>query len=1247
MPCLCPPVATSSAALWITDDVLAAAWRRFTHVYNTSSHSQRHRIEGGRRYGSNVPGPLEARRRLAKRRMGLASHSQPQNGSGFGDFGALFGFGTRGATKLDVEKGWKWEAPTTQQRNAAGLEREDSPWGYGWPGGKPKRKEDELEQEPWERFLQLPEAENGEMVEDALSTSSHPDDVHVDPVLASRKAFDKLLADLDGIRELRVDECAGVTAFLQSAADELEASNTVRLLQWLSERDEVTDEVWSLVMEMIVNKIRLGTLPADDCAEMLKTMAHTSRPDTSEYTRMHLLLLSLPRRGLLSEVCATTTRLLLNEESTNDELPPVTDTWLSCLCTFGKRPDSTLVDEIWHGVYEVLSQKYTSSAVFRKYLSELHSDLIAAILLRCWVPHVIATSSCPIPELNDEQDNAVTNITQLLTNRRLTMPRGGVAPGRSTKRIHIPLVDPTTNQRVRGASNIGYKTSGKTGEDDAVLLSFPRSVPTHISEISDYYTTWHDRYLRRHKPHAALVDLIATLALHRLPYATLACDIFLILSYPAELKSTRRVFYAYQLLRELGVAIPSVLGIQLVHYFVSTGILRYAMYVFRSVPGIPLSKVHALPLAIAKHKGRLPSAEVWYALNRVAPEDRSPRPALGATRKPLILSPSHIDLVHRVAFSFSKKEELSTRVAFRRVWECYRFLKDRSAPIGSLMSRALVSAGVIRPLKMGVRVVKEELRYILSIVEAIEGKEVAHQLDRKILEIWQGKVLPDLLKAKRTGVEETATKERPEGPRQWRSFVWARERKMSNQHAHPQDVEDVESGDANRYDPFAFDDDEGGITKSSPSAGADSWDISASSDASVDDLASPAFSASDLTIVQDMAWPEDEFVGASSDPFLQQDTQERRGLGYSGFDSEYHVKPLEGPHTSRNDRSQRRGQRSVANSYHDNALSNTLSASSMDNSRADLEFIASLEEEMRSTASDGPHAEELQVVPASFSESVDEPVESTTHLWHSGEHLESTIQAQYGGEDLESTMHTRLSGELSESTMQTRYAGERLESTMRTQYAGEHLESATNNERAETLAAAAPQTIESRPRAGDPRIQPLLPVRLQYLKDKALRLDAALANHPGGLPPASQETTPARPFPVFWQEKPLFYREASELAKELGSKRTRTASEKSFMSDYNAALFRVCDNAELITTVPTTTVFPFRWGDVKVGRKLGMAVRYNVLARAKAAGRAIDGRERNFVKAVGIANRPHYEQYVRTKGTKTGRKGWAGRVDEE
>jgi len=89
------PVA--SDAVWLGEDQLYAAFQRFYAVSKTT-----------RRYGSFVPGPLEARRRLGKRRMthltetGLTFESQ-----------AAMGWGILG--RADKNQ-WQWKAPTTRPR---------------------------------------------------------------------------------------------------------------------------------------------------------------------------------------------------------------------------------------------------------------------------------------------------------------------------------------------------------------------------------------------------------------------------------------------------------------------------------------------------------------------------------------------------------------------------------------------------------------------------------------------------------------------------------------------------------------------------------------------------------------------------------------------------------------------------------------------------------------------------------------------------------------------------------------------------------------------------------------------------------------------------------------------------------------------------------------------------------------------------------------------------------------------------
>ncbi|KAL8699208.1 MAG: hypothetical protein Q9201_006136 [Fulgogasparrea decipioides] len=90
---VCRLAATSpSDHIWITDEVLDHALHRFTL------------LQIGRRNGSAIPGPLEARKRAAKRRMMdlVPSAGGPHTHPGFVD----------GLSKvLDNEQSWQWQSP--------------------------------------------------------------------------------------------------------------------------------------------------------------------------------------------------------------------------------------------------------------------------------------------------------------------------------------------------------------------------------------------------------------------------------------------------------------------------------------------------------------------------------------------------------------------------------------------------------------------------------------------------------------------------------------------------------------------------------------------------------------------------------------------------------------------------------------------------------------------------------------------------------------------------------------------------------------------------------------------------------------------------------------------------------------------------------------------------------------------------------------------------------------------------------
>ncbi|KAF1843652.1 uncharacterized protein K460DRAFT_316245 [Cucurbitaria berberidis CBS 394.84] len=106
-----PPVACRRAVqalqspapqhIWISDDLLSLALARLFPT--TCPHQKRH--------GSHVPGPLEARRRAAKRRMTVSANFHPQDSfpPPF-SLGALFGF------RKDSQPQWRYEPPSLPQQ---------------------------------------------------------------------------------------------------------------------------------------------------------------------------------------------------------------------------------------------------------------------------------------------------------------------------------------------------------------------------------------------------------------------------------------------------------------------------------------------------------------------------------------------------------------------------------------------------------------------------------------------------------------------------------------------------------------------------------------------------------------------------------------------------------------------------------------------------------------------------------------------------------------------------------------------------------------------------------------------------------------------------------------------------------------------------------------------------------------------------------------------------------------------------
>ncbi|KAK1091105.1 hypothetical protein LTR48_006966, partial [Friedmanniomyces endolithicus] len=227
-----------------------------------------------------------------------------------------------------------------------------------------------------------------------------------------------------------------------------------------------------------------------------------------------------------------------------------------------------------------------------------------------------------------------------------------------------------------------------------------------------------------------LIGLLITLAKWTKGYAIFLQDLLDMLGAVQTRPEVWATFDSIRRHPELGI--PATFAKTLVLYLTATGNpahLSLAWKVYEAVPSLSVMECIDFPLQLIEHGLGTPD-RIFHLLNsKVGPE--IVKPELRATPR-LALQPAQVDLAHLVAYAWAKQEHTSSRVAFRRVWEVYRFLQDRGAPLSPLMSRSLVRAGIAQPMQEGKNVSLAQVKYIIAIVQRLEGKEAAAYLDRLV-----------------------------------------------------------------------------------------------------------------------------------------------------------------------------------------------------------------------------------------------------------------------------------------------------------------------------------------------------------------------------------------------------------------------------------------------------------------------------------------------------------------------------------
>ncbi|KAI7614060.1 hypothetical protein KC343_g10645 [Hortaea werneckii] len=735
-----PPITTPNA-LWITDDLLADAFNRFCRL--THHHHNHARPKTSRRFGSTVPGPLEAHRRRARRRMGLAA-AAASNGPPAPDFGALFGWG--GGAKKDVERHLKYEPPSRRWYDsglgagppppppaAAAVPESVQECQHGhilwpWAGPPSKRKKPELD---------------GPIT----VTNIPPGDL----TKTSVRAFDEILAPFEAQKVIELEHMRPIVDFLLSAADEPAARNVAKLVSWLGPRS-ISDEALCAVAQMLLHKTKLGTLTGYELGDAAAILVQRGCSESADISELIVAILeAAPNKARLKVVTAVNHRL---SQTTDSDIAQI-ECWLLLLSSCNFMRDSHYDNTIWREVYKYFSPHLRMSQL-SSHFARLNQEDFARVALTYWVPHVCAHSAHA-----ESGESAVV--------------RGKAKNFRFQRR---PRMDIELASRL----NADFKK-----------LRSERMEAEETSQWLKRKHRWSQKPLR---------DVLVVLARYDMPLEQFLLEICEVFKAKLPFIADGLFWMLYRILSlDPELHVPPAIASNLINHYLGRqddpGAVRRAWLIFKNSPTISLLECSDLPLRLIQQGDGTPD-RIFYLLNRKTPSDITPPSTRrfipfghqeGTTANNLPSSPQNhftpfghqedtttnnltspsqqsqspyypdgsprlaglprcslptplIDLVHLIAYAYATQPQTSSRVSFRRVWDCYRFLQDRGAPLSQLLSRSLVQAGLLRPLQERKYLPLEQTRFVLGLVSKLEGPEVAQRLDHLVWDARRGNRIP-------------------------------------------------------------------------------------------------------------------------------------------------------------------------------------------------------------------------------------------------------------------------------------------------------------------------------------------------------------------------------------------------------------------------------------------------------------------------------------------------------------------------
>jgi len=620
--------------------------------------------------------------------MGVAAHAISGD-QGSGDYGALFGLGT---PRIDWEGEWKWEAPGQKRSSLEIAAPPPPPAPFNWPWST--------------QALNLPRSQPNVVQDDFADLPKQP----VDPVETSTDAFKRILATKEHLKVVTDCDLSVILDFLQSTADETESHNFFRLAEWLFSRTMTIHSLQS-VLDVMRNKVQLDNLPTEQILQILPTLLR--QKCASEVLPLFTLFLNALSPDSARDVVRMVTQSLRPDSTdfASGLYQELTRSWLetvaACAHMQGERSRSTT----WAFIYHEIAAHMPVSA-FPEHFGPLSKRDLAMVLLRHWVPL--------------HMDSALSSKTISRGDYALRLRSVEKSAQMQSAISDFQSMSWNAEHVNRGEASVSWD-AGSTAHDETAM-SWDTEVDPDEVDAKKYDTS--------------LTDSLLVMQKHKLPYAEMLDDMLTVLKATKSSTTVWRLFWESFKLRRLGISEQTASG--LIDYFTQTGDLndlRRAFWVFREVKTLSAEQCFNLPLLLIEHGYGTPD-RVFTILHRQFVPHQVPQDSRTAAN--LVLKRAHTDLVELVAYTYAKSSYMNSRTAFRRVWECYCFLRERGAPLSSLMSRAMVRAGISRPMQDHDGYVSlTQIQYIMSVVNMVEGREVASKLDQLMFNTRKTTLNPD------------------------------------------------------------------------------------------------------------------------------------------------------------------------------------------------------------------------------------------------------------------------------------------------------------------------------------------------------------------------------------------------------------------------------------------------------------------------------------------------------------------------